>query len=472
MRKTQTSHYSVGRTSFLLSLFLLGLLGASDLRGDDPPAPRPSPPEGTAVAEPLPADTAGASEPLPAAPAPLARSEDKDDRHGFLRRSVDKALGLDDHGDGESKDGGGPHLGPLYPSVTVVSSGGGIAPMLQLWAPDLGDSGLDVQGAASYSTRRYEFYAIRVGLLPHRGAGPPWLATSTSRLYPLSDIEHLSRVENRFDLYGAYRYRYYPEEDFYGIGIDSQAGDRTDYRLFDQLAEVVTAYHFTPRVALTARAGVQRTSLGPGDDPAFPDLETRFDSVTAPGLVRQPDQVILSSGLLLDFRDEPGNPHGGVFLAVGVSRYDDRNGSQFEFQRAAGDLRLYLPLGSQRHVLAGHAVASFDFTDPGRRVPFYLQSTLGGSLLLRGFPSSRFRDQKLIAFTGEYRFEVVPRLELALFYDAGQTVPGLDDLDLSRLHTSYGAGLRLKSPRKLRVRFDVAHSSEDTRYLVRFSPAF
>ena len=449
MAKIQTSHHSFGRLSFL-ALSLLTLLGTSVLRGDPP---LPQPPDDTAVAEP--------------APPP-----DPDQYHGFLRRSFDKALGLDDKGNDEPKDGGGFHMGPLYPSITVVSSGSGVAPMVQLWAPDLGSSGLDFQAAASYSINRYQFYAVRLGLLPHRGSGPPWLATSTSRLYPLSDIEHLSRVENRFDLYGAYRYRYYPEENFWGIGMDTFAEDRTDYRLSDQLAELVTAYHFSPRVALTARAGLLRTSIGPGDDPAFPDLKTRFDLVTAPGLERQPDQVILGGGLLLDFRDQPGNPHGGVFLAVGVSRYDDRDANQFEFRRVAGDLRAYLPLGSHRHVLAGHAVASFDFTDAGRSVPFYLQSTLGGSYLLRGYGSTRFRDEKLIAFTGEYRFEIIPRLELALFYDAGQAAPTLDELDLSRLHTSYGAGLRLKSPRKVRLRFDVARSSETTRYLVRFSPSF
>ena len=65
--------------------------------------------------------------------------------------------------------------------------------------------------------------------------------------------------------------------------------------------------------------------------------------------------------------------------------------------RFAADARRFVRLGSKRHVLAFRGVASADQTDAGSRVPFYLQSALGGSELLRGFDSYRFRGDKVMA---------------------------------------------------------------------------
>jgi len=65
-----------------------------------------------------------------------------------------------------------------------------------------------------------------------------------------------------------------------------------------------------------------------------------------------------------------------------------------------------------------------------------------------------------------------PKVELALIYGAGQVLPSLDQLDFHRVRRSYGVGLRLKSPRKVRLRFDVLHSVEGTHVQVKFGPSF
>ena len=130
------------------------------------------------------------------------------------------------------------------------------------------------------------------------------------------------------------------------------------------------------------------------------------------------------------------------------------------------------PHGVFSHVIAARAVTSVDRPDAGHRVPFFLQSSLGGSQLLRGYPAFRFRDEAVLAFAAEYRFEVVPRLELAAFVDAGQVAPDFSALSLSDLRTGWGVGARLKSTRRVLLRFDVARSSEATRYLIKLTPSF
>lgn len=404
--------------------------------------------------------------------AAAAATAQEPERRSFVKRKLDSLLGIDDDRQQGQDPEGGLHWGPFYPSVGVVSTGSSVGPMVELWQRDLFDSSLDLHGAAAWSVRQYQYYAVRFGRLPRRDFGPPSLATGSDRFFPLTDIERLSGTENRWAAYTAFRYRDYPEEDFYGVGDASRAEDRADYRLRDRLVEVVTSYHFTPRVAVAGRVGLLQPEIGTGRDDSYPDLAAVFDDRTAPGLATVPDQWVSALGLLADLRDEPGNPHRGALFTLGVSRFDARGGAPFDFTRAAGDARVYLPLGTRRHVVAARSVLSVDRPDDGHRVPFFLQSALGGSRILRGHPSFRFRDEVLLALSAEYRFEVVKQVELALFYDAGQAVPGLDALSFSDLRTAWGGGIRLKSPRKVRLRFDVAKSREDVRYLVKLGPSF
>jgi surface antigen Omp85-like protein len=378
----------------------------------------------------------------------------------------------DDQDDNKDGDGGRLHWGPLYPSITVVSSGASVGPELQLWLPNLGASPLDFHVGGIYSIRHYQHYTAQFGLLPERRHGPPSFATSSTSIYPLAPIERLAGAENHFVLYGSYRYRDYPEEDFYGVGFDTPREDHTNFGLRDHLFEAVTGYHFSPRFAVTVRAGLLETSLGLGKDSALAQLSTRFDSLTAPGFGDPPEHVILTTGAIADLRDQLNNPHKGALFMVGLSRFEDRHGGPFEFTRAAGDARFYVPLFTPKHVIAARALVSSDWPDAGSRVPFYLQSMLGGSRLLRGYPSFRFRDDALTAFSVEYRFEPISKLELALFYDAGQVAESFSALDLADLKTAWGGGIRIKSKHRMLLRFDVARSRETTRYLVKTSPAF
>lgn len=379
-------------------------------------------------------------------------------------------IGDDGGENGEGRD----HLrwGPLYPSITVLSSGAGAGPRLQLWLQDLGESPLDLHAAGIYSLGRYQYYTTQFGLLPEGRNGPPSFATSTSSVYPLAQFEKLPGVENHFVLYGSYRYRDYTEEDFYGVGSDSRKEGHTYFGMRDHLFEAVTGYHFSPRIAITLSAGLLETSLGPGADSSMPQLSARSDSLTAPGLEDPPDEVVLTTGAIADLRDDRRNPHEGSLLMLGLSRFEDRNGGPFEFTRAAGDVRVYVPLFTHKHVVAARVLVSVDWPDAGGQVPFYLQSPLGGSRLLRGYPSFRFRDDALAAFSAEYRFEPMPKLELAVFYDAGEVAASLSALDVSDLKTAWGGGIRVKSKNRMLLRFDVARSRETTRYLVKSSAAF
>ena len=136
----------------------------------------------------------------------------------------------------------------------------------------------------------------------------------------------------------------------------------------------------------------------------------------------------------------PATPIGAPAVGIAFSRFDDRHGNAFEFNRVIVDVREYIALGSNRHVVALRQVTSLTEPDSGSRVPFYMQSTLGGSAFLRGYSSVRFRGDKLLALEGEYRFELHPKVELALIYEAGKVFPTMREFDVRNMLRSWGAG--------------------------------
>jgi len=382
-----------------------------------------------------------------------------------VKRSVRSFLS-----DDETGDGGGLHVGPFFPRIEIVSSGAGLAPMIHFWAPDLGGTRLDVHASAAYSIRSYQYYDLQVGRVPHEGKRLPRVAWGSGGLFPLADLEK-SAAAPGFDIYASARYRDFPREDFYGIGAASLRLDRTDYRMRDGPYEGIIRFR-VERLSFMARAGLLQASIRPGTDSAFPDTGISNDEGTAPGLLRSPDFVAVSGGAWLELRDEPRNPHRGAAVGIALSRFDDRHGNAFEFNRVIVDAREYIALGSNRHVVALRQVASLTKPDAGSRVPFYMQSTLGGSAFLRGYSSVRFRGDKLLALEGEYRFELHPKVELALIYEAGKVFPTMREFDFSGLLRSWGAGIRLKSPREVRQCLDVLHSVEGTRVDVKLGQSF
>lgn len=411
-----------------------------------------------------PSAAAGAQDAAAEHRAASADDPQEPQRPGLVKRTARSFLSDDAAGGGR-----GLHLGPFAPRLAIVSSGAGPAPMLHFWAPDIGATPLDVHASASYSIFGYQYYDLQLGLVPHEGQRLPRVQRGTRAWFPLSDLEMTAAVPG-FDVYVAARYRDYPREDFYGIGAASLRQDRTDYRLRDGLYEGIVRFRVS-RLSFMGRAGLLQTSIRPGTDSAFPNTEISDDERTAPGLLRSPDFLHLSAGAWLELRDEPGNPHRGASLGVVFSRFDDRHGSAFQWSRVSVDAREYVRLGSNRHVAALRQVASLDHPDAGSKVPFYMQPTLGGSSL-GGYSSFRFRDEKLLALAWEYRFELRPKLELALVYEAGTVFPTMRELDLGNLRRSWGGGIRLKSRREVRLRLDVLHGIERTRVVLQFGPSF
>ena len=355
-------------------------------------------------------------------------------RPGLLKRAVRSFLSDDEAGEGR-----GVHLGPFDPRVEIVTSGAGLAPMVHFWAPDIGGTRLDVHASAAYSIYRYQYYDLQVGRVPHEGKRLPRVAWGTRGLFPLADIEKSAEAPG-FNIYASARVPGLPAGGFLRHRSPLPSGsDRTDYRLQDGLYEGIVRYRVARLSFMGSRRVARRPPSAQGPIPPSPTPGSPTTKGQPRASCARPTSSHVSGGAWLELRDEPRNPHRGAALGVAFSRFDDRHGNAFEFNRVIVDAREYIPLGSNRHVVALRQVTSLDEPDAGSSVPFYMQSTLGGSAFLRGYSSVRFRERQAPRrWRGSTRFELRPKVELALIYEAGKVFSTMREFDVTNLLSQLG----------------------------------
>lgn len=367
------------------------------------------------------------------------------------------------------------NLWGLYPRIQGIAKGSQNAIGVRLWRPNIGSSPLDLHASAFYSINDYEFYDVQFGVIPgadvrlEAASALPLRSTKGDDVFELATITRPDR--RAWGLYGSARYQHYTQLPYFGIGRDSRRADQTTFLQRDALYELFGAWQ-TGRVFLVgASGGYLQTGIGPGENVDYPSIEEVFGEESAPGLVEQPDYFTAGALFQIDSRDVVANPGRGAVLAVEVKRFFDPD-DRFSFSRMGFDARAFVPLGSPQRVLALRAHGVADRADTGQQVPFFLQSTLGGSHTLRGYRNFRYRGEQVALLQAEYRWEANPAVEFALFIDSGVVAGPGRSLDLGKLRTSWGAGIRLKTPGAFLMRLEWARSPEDNRLFFRFSPAW
>lgn len=356
------------------------------------------------------------------------------------------------------------------PEILTLGHGSGLAAGLTWKGEHLAGSPIDVEAFAGYSYRHYELYDLRVGLLRDRKARTT-IRTADAHIASLFDAS--KQREPGLGLYGHVQYRHSPRHRYWGLGPDSVEEDASSFLMRGGSYEMVAEYQRSSFFGIAARGGILDIEVGPGEDSNRPPTQEVFDDTTAPGLQRQPAYAHLAGGMTFDTRDAVGSPRTGGVLGLLTARFHALNvgPENLSFTRVAADGRYFLPATS-RSVVALRLLTLRDFPDSGARVPFYLQQTLGGGDLLRGFDRARFRDRTLMTVSAEYRYDVHKNVEIAAFGDAGQVVPSFADLAPGRFETSWGIGVRAKHKRNVLFRTDIAWSRESVRYIFSAGPVF
>lgn len=171
--------------------------------------------------------------------------------------------------------------------------------------------------------------------------------------------------------------------------------------------------------------------------------------------------IVARGGLGVDTRDNPYYPGRGVMLEGNLRQWSS---DDFEsYLESSGEIRLFVPIPIDKHVLAGHAWGRV--TDG----PAQLDNVLyfGGPETVRGYPFAGREGDEGWLLSLEYRLPlfimpISPRGELIgaglhAFADAGDT--WYKGADPGRPMQSWGAGLHL-NVNTLQLRFEAARSRE------------
>ena len=264
-----------------------------------------------------------------------------------------------------------------------------------------------------------------------------------------------------FNVAWSAKYHEDPEEDFFGIGPQTERGDRTNYlyRAFEGETEAWLGPVKGVRVG--GGAAYLTPSVGSGRDPRFASLEEVFDPSTVAGFQGGKRNFLRWDAFIeYDRRDNPLYPRAGTFLAAKASKYTDRDLDQFNFRRLELDAHQYVPFDNGYKVLALRANVVMTDADANNSVPFYFLPDLGGPQRLRGFRERRFRDNNSILAQAEYRWEASWALDVVVFGDAGKITARRSDINLKDLEGTFGIGFRLHSKKAFAFRLDLAHSRE------------
>ena len=267
-------------------------------------------------------------------------------------------------------------------------------------------------------------------------------------------------------------HRNYPQERFFGIGQNSRKQDETNYRLED--TNYVGRFGLQPvkHVKAGVLAGWLDTNVGKGTFQRRPSIEQVFGADNTPALANQPDYFQTGLFFDADYRDQPGNPRSGGHYLASWTSFQDHKLSAYDFTQYDLEAQQYIPFFNKRRVIALRAKSTLTQTADGQEVPFFMQSTLGGSEDLRGYREFRFRDRNMVVFNAEYRFEAFSGLDLALFGDAGQVAARPGELHFSDFQTAYGAGFRFNTAKSVFLRVDLGFSREGQHLFVKFGHVF
>jgi outer membrane protein assembly factor BamA len=349
-----------------------------------------------------------------------------------------------------------------------VVSGSGLAGGVGYRQFDLGGTGLGFEVGGMVSVRRYQEYQASFGFVGGR---------STSLELDAADRRAPSLFNDSTPktpggaLYVDARYRDFPQHIYYGPGIRSRGIDRSDYALTGLSLDAVAQYQLLSSLGVSARTGVLNLHLGRGRNGSLVDVGDRFPVGETPGALDPPSFVTMGLGAVYDTRPEPRLPDGGVFLSVAVRRFFENVAADLDFTRVTVDARHYLTPFTGRGVLALRGLVSSDYAGDGA-TPFYLQQSLGGSEILRGYSSYRFQDQSLVAATVEYRWRIHRFVDVAPFLDVGTVAPSLSRVSASAFKATPGVGIRTRTQSQTIFRLDWGYSSEGHRVVFATGPLF
>ena len=297
-------------------------------------------------------------------------------------------------------------------------------------------------------------------------------------LYSLNNyklIEGLIALPNhlrgRLDVTARVGWRDATQVGYYGLGTDSRAEDRANFRISETFAESNLTAKPLRWIHLAGSVAYERYQEKAGQGSA-PSVDKIYTPETAPLLGTSPSYIHsqVSAGII--WLDSPFYSRRGGLYRFSFHDYRNVAGNIGSFQLRRAELVQHVPILRENWVLSLRARVE-SVRGGTSDVPYFLLPYLGSGTTLRGYSTGRFRDRNSLLMSGEWRW--IPNrlgLDMALFYDAGKVAPRWNDLNFKGLKHDYGIGIRFHSPVLTFLRFEVACGSDGWNLVISGSAAF
>lgn len=257
----------------------------------------------------------------------------------------------------------------------------------------------------------------------------------------------------------------------FGIGPDSRAENESSYTRLREVASDRLGINLTREFNIGAHFEFENDRVEVHGVPGLPLSTEIFPA--APGMQ---GSTIVSE--LFDVRFDSRRNHEyseqGFYADVQSGAVEGIWHSPHYWQSRA-EIKALIP---EKNWLTGGARFFWNYVS-SPEVPFYLQSSLGGSSLLRGFTEDRFIDQGAWAFDFEQRirifrtaiFGVIADWRLDPFFSFGQVFPTASQA-FSHVRTSFGTGFRALAEPNVLGRVDIGYGGEGIKVYVELGYPF
>jgi len=265
-----------------------------------------------------------------------------------------------------------------------------------------------------------------------------------------------------------------PNEKFYGIGnnsMDRDARYREEIKRVSSFLDV----RMIDRVVLRGTGALTDRAYGTGASGGTP-IDAMYDTGMLTGFsgVRN---IYGELEVRVDHRDRELTPgrhkiyDTGYFLSAFAGRIHQLEAGE-DYWRFGGEAQHFLGLGiGPRSLMTRVRVEAVtgDMDD----VVFSQLPSLGGSQVLRGYPTARFRDRGAAIGTAEYFWGLGQMFMASLFVDAGRVYSSMDELTTNDMRVGYGASLQLHNSREFVAGLSVASSIDGGVFVsLTFDPVF
>lgn len=277
------------------------------------------------------------------------------------------------------------------------------------------------------------------------------------------------------------------EEFVYGVenGNASTVKDSLAYGIRDIYIETKLSINWKRPSGRSVLTNFQR-DLQPGRQNYYStDFFVRLSKVTIDGgeadfktvpksILGFGEATLFQSGLILsiDTRNHEFNPRMGRLLRITGIFSDQTDGELFQYYRYSIEFQQYMELSKKYRVLGFRIILDETHTPDNKTIPFYQMSILGSHETLRGYREGRFRDFGSILLNFDYRYPIWDTFDGVIFIDTGQVFSDFGDIRLDFFHTSYGAGMRFRTPKGFLARLQAGFSKEGHRLLFQFTQIF